>query len=213
MKRAAPEAACALIPRLEMIRDFGSDVDPLFQRYAERLHIALDDSSAVIEWYLITYWYRSWKDRWLAGVLSDEPLFPTSPDNSTPRDLVPDPLIAEARALFDERMRRERPNEPLVPDGSSFDRAIVLEGARFRIRRYIHTRVSQRTLPRLQTSEVSYQRTCRRIIRRNRFHHRRWQKQNTLLCAFQTLMRLNPCTAGRRDDEFTTHLRSPAAQG
>ena len=52
-----------------------------------------------------------------------------APDNSAPGALVPDPLIAEARALFDERMRRERPNEPLVPDGSSFDRAIVLEGA------------------------------------------------------------------------------------
>jgi len=52
-----------------------------------------------------------------------------APDNSAPRDSVPDALIAEACALFERRMRSERPNEPLVPDGSSFDRAIVLEGA------------------------------------------------------------------------------------
>jgi hypothetical protein len=54
--------------------------------------------------------------------------FPPAPDNSAPRDSVPDALITEARALF-EQMRSERPNEPLIPDGSSFNRAIVLEGA------------------------------------------------------------------------------------
>jgi hypothetical protein len=54
--------------------------------------------------------------------------FPAAPYNSAPRDSVPDPLIAEAHALFEQR-RSERPNEPLVPDGSSFDRSIVLEGA------------------------------------------------------------------------------------
>lgn len=52
-----------------------------------------------------------------------------APDNSASGDSVPDPLIAEALALFDEGMRSERTNEQLVPDGSSFDRAIVLEGA------------------------------------------------------------------------------------
>jgi hypothetical protein len=57
-----------------------------------------------------------------------EPLLPPAPDNSAPRDSVPDALIAQARPLFEE-MRSERPNEPLIPDGSSFDRAIVLEGA------------------------------------------------------------------------------------
>src|SRR5262249_7026919 len=54
-----------------------------------------------------------------------EPLLPPATDNSTSHDSVPDPLIAEAHAPFEE-MRSKRPNEPLVPDGSSFDRAIVL---------------------------------------------------------------------------------------
>jgi hypothetical protein len=67
----SPEAACALIPRLEMVEAFGSYVEPLFQRHALRLGIAAD-SSLMIEWYLITYWYEYWRDRWLAGVLADE---------------------------------------------------------------------------------------------------------------------------------------------
>jgi hypothetical protein len=61
------------------------------------------------------------------------------PDNSAPHDSVPDPLIAEAHALF-EQMRSERSNEPLVPDGSSFDRAIVLKGAILGFATYSHTR-------------------------------------------------------------------------
>jgi hypothetical protein len=71
IKLPSPEAACALIPRLEMIRAFGSDVEPLFQEYAQSVGIAAD-ASTMIEWYLITYWYQYWRDRWLAGVLIAE---------------------------------------------------------------------------------------------------------------------------------------------
>ena len=71
MKLPSREAACALIPRLEMVRTFGSEVELLFQEYAQSLGSAAD-SSTMIERYLITYWYEYWKDRWLAGVLIAE---------------------------------------------------------------------------------------------------------------------------------------------
>jgi len=65
----------------------------------------------------------------VALVVNIQPFFDQISDLLDP---IPDPLIAEARALFAaqfEQTRSERPNEPPVPDGSSFDRAIVLEGA------------------------------------------------------------------------------------
>ena len=68
MRSPSPDAACALIPRLQMVEAFGSYVEPRFQQHCESIGVD-PGPDQMIEWFLITYWRSYWRARWLAGVL------------------------------------------------------------------------------------------------------------------------------------------------